>query len=236
MPWKDGHPRGVFKKILITEEARKKEAESLSENLAKFQEELISGTKPPSNIVFHLTILYLLSRFGKISYLSTGKPLPPISDAIAFLDSVRFYGLPDSIRLTLYHWVRGDWDIRLVEIDPTSQEMLEAQSQGFRLASFPWGLAFSGELTEEGRDCIEHLFHDLAHAYMFFREDYDHKGQIAFFSRMKDELPRVKAQFSFDPIFQEKLRYCISDMNSHPAHLSAYWNAIQKEALERSQK
>lgn len=234
MVWKEGSPRGVFKKILISEESRLLESETLASFLKNFQIDWEYKRKPESEIAFEITLLYLKSRFGKKAYLSTGTIVPDCSETLPFLEAVRFYGLPDTIRQTLLHWNRGDWPIKLVDTDPDSEAMLEAQSRGYRLACFRWDLSFTGELTEEGRDSIEHLFHDLAHAFMFFREDYDPKGQIAFFSKMKEELPDIQAQYLNDSIFQEKLKYCISDMNSHPAHLSAYWKAIQKEAKERA--
>ncbi len=230
MPWENGLSYGSFKKILIPVSELKLESVKLQEEISQlellYENKILTGV----DTCFRFILLYFEVRLGNRAFLKTGRPLPIKEDMLGFLDSVRFFGMPDTVRQALYHWKRGEWQIQLVSNHPTGKEMLLAQSQGYRLTTIDWDAAKSGELIEEKRDAFEHLLHDLAHAYMFFRDDYDYPGQVNFFKNMYLEFDQFESYLQSDDLFRKKFEYCISDMNSHPAHLMSYWTAIKREA------
>ncbi|MDF3820346.1 hypothetical protein P3G55_10570 [Leptospira sp. 96542] len=230
MPHKNGKIYGSFKKICIPILELAKEKEILKDSLNVIKYKYESKELSDVEVCFQLIVLFLSHRVRRHKFLRMGKPLPEVACDSQFLNIVRFYGMPDSVRFALWKWQKKEWDLRLVDYCPTSFEMLESQSLGFRYVTFSWEHALNGDLLEGVRDAFEHLLHDLSHAYMFFREEYDHPGQILFFKRMlyhyHDFLPYIEK----NEVFANKFEYCISDMNSHPAHLEAYLNAICRES------
>ncbi|TGN08790.1 hypothetical protein [Leptospira bandrabouensis] len=230
MPHDNGLIYGSFKKICIPELELKEEAEILRPFLTSLKKDWETGQISDSQLTFQIVLLYLERRVKKHPFLRMGKPLPHRNQSQEFLEVVRFYGMPDTVRFALWKWHIGEWDIRLIDYNPSSLEMLESQSNGYRYSTISWTHAIEGSLVEGKRDAFEHLLHDLAHAYMFFREDYDFEGQKRFFQEMYLDYSKYENELEANPIFRTKFDYCISDMNSHPAHLSAYWNAIRREA------
>ncbi|EMY59872.1 hypothetical protein [Leptospira terpstrae] len=230
MPHENGRIYGSFKKICIPEFELRKEADVIATNLNLLKLDWEVGRISSSQLAFQIVLLYLERRVKRHPFLRMGRALPNRSESKEFLEVVRFYGMPDTVRYALWKWHIGEWDIRLINYNPSSLEMLESQSHGYRYSTISWDDAINGSLVEGKRDAFEHLLHDLAHAYMFFREDYDFEGQKQFFQNMWSDYPKYESVLETDPIFRTKFDYCISDMNSHPAHLSAYWNAIRREA------
>ncbi|XDD48416.1 hypothetical protein AB3N60_18940 [Leptospira sp. WS39.C2] len=230
MPHENGRIYGSFKKICIPENSLQIEALEIRTQLLGIKSAWEDGTLSGSDVTFQLLLLYLEKRVKRHPFLRMGQKLPNRTSSKEFLEIVRFYGMPDTVRFALWKWHIGEWNLQLIDYNPSSIEMLETQSRGIRYATISWEHALEGTLVEGKRDAFEHLLHDLAHAYMFFREDYDFEGQKFFFRSMLDEFESYKIFLDQDPIFKEKFEYCISDMNSHPAHLKAYWNAIRRDA------
>lgn len=230
MPFENGRLYGSFKKICIEPQFLKNEALEIQHNLLEIKNKLENCNFSDSQIVFEIVVLYLEKRVNRHPYLRMGKKLPPKGQQSHFLELVRFYGMPDTVRFALWKWTLNEWDLRLINYNPSSYEMLDSQSKGYRFVTFLWEDALVGNLVEGKRDAFEHLLHDLAHAYMFFREEYDFQGQKKFFQTMLENYDFYMPVVQSNPIFKEKYEYCISDMNSHPAHLNAYLNAICREA------
>ncbi len=230
MPWEKDKKYGSFKKILIPRDELLTESLDIREKITYFENAYRHKLVSDVDICFHIVLIFLKARLGNRAFLKMGTPLPSEENVLSFLEHVRFFGMPDNVRLALYHWKRGDWCIQLVDYHPTGKEMLYSQSLGIRLVTIDWEACKNGTLVEEKRDALEHLLHDLAHAYMFFREDYDYPGQVDFFKKMYEDWNNFAKYLEIDPNFKKKFEYCISDMNSHPAHLRAYWNAIKREA------
>ncbi|TGN19742.1 hypothetical protein [Leptospira idonii] len=230
MPWTEGKPYGSFKKILLEPASLAQEAKVLAESIAELLSLWKAESLSDAETALRFVLLHLEYRAGSRAYLKTGKNLPPKEPILPFLETARFFGMPDTVRQALWKWNAGEWDIRLVDFHPTGKEMLYSQSMGYRLTTIDWEACLSGQLVEEKRDSFEHLLHDLAHAFMFFREDYDHIGQVNFFKAMYSEFSHFETFLVSDSEFKRKFEYCISDMNSHPAHLEAYWKAIRREA------
>lgn len=230
MPHDNGRIYGSFKKICIPESEVSVEAIELKSSLLQLQKSYYDQTLSECDVSFQIILLYLEKRVKKHPFLRMGQKLPKRTMVNDFLEVVRFYGMPDTVRYALWKWHSNEWDIRLIDYNPTSLEMLKSQSRGIRYATISWDHALLGTLVEGKRDAFEHLLHDLAHAYMFFREDYDFIGQKEFFNSMLNDFQQYEMHLENNPVFKEKFEYCISDMNSHPAHLRAYWNAIRREA------
>ncbi|TGM42835.1 hypothetical protein EHQ92_16020 [Leptospira biflexa] len=230
MPHESGRIYGSFKKICIPESMLLDEAIAIRTQLFQIKSNWENGILTGSEVTYQLVLLYLEKRVKRHPFLRMGQKLPNRNSSKEFLEVVRFYGMPDTVRYALWKWHIGEWNIQLIDFNPSSLEMLESQSKGIRYATISWDHALMGTLVEGKRDAFEHLLHDLAHAYMFFREDYDFDGQKKFFQSMLDDYEEYLIYLEKDNTFKEKFEYCISDMNSHPAHLSAYWNAIRKEA------
>ncbi|PKA28207.1 hypothetical protein [Leptospira levettii] len=230
MPHDKGQIYGSFKKICIPEVLLPMEASELRPKLLELKSDWENNNLSGSEVSYQIVLLYLEKRVKRHPFLRMGQKLPNRESSKDFLEVVRFYGMPDTVRYALWKWSRSEWKIQLIDYNPTSLEMLESQSKGIRYATISWDDALAGTLVEGKRDAFEHLLHDLAHAYMFFRQDYDFIGQTKFFQLMLDEYDEYKSYLANDLRFKQKFEYCISDMNSHPAHLSAYWNAIRREA------
>ncbi|WP_411821359.1 hypothetical protein [Leptospira sp. 'Mane'] len=212
--------------MLILEEELQKEALRLKDKLKILRSAFTDHTLEHSNILIQFVLMYMEERKGRLSFLKTGRPLPDRSDLNSFLKEVRFYGMPDTVRQTLMNWNLGNWDLRLIDRLPSSYEMLTSQSEGYRYVTIDWDKALSGEMIEGVRDVWEHVLHDLAHAYMFFREEYEHEGQVLFFKEVLSDYSVYEERTKHDEVFRSKFEYCISDMNSHPAHLRLYLQAI----------
>ncbi|GBF51942.1 hypothetical protein LPTSP4_34800 [Leptospira ryugenii] len=230
MPWQQNQKYGSFKKLLIPTFELEREAGVLREELTALRERSEKESIHQAEICFSFLRIFLTSRLGRRAYLRTGKPLPPLQPLLPFLEEVRFFGMPDTVRGALFHWLKDNWKLQLIYHHPSGKEMLEAQSEGIRLLTIDWEAALSGQLVEGKRDAFEHLLHDLAHAYMFFRLDYDYEGQVKFFQRLYEVYEQYSPFLESNLSFREKFEYCISDMNSHPAHLESYWRAICKES------
>ncbi|TGN14581.1 hypothetical protein [Leptospira ilyithenensis] len=226
MPVRDGKPYGSFRKMLVPRGELPKEAIRLKEKLETLRTNFANDTLAHSEILIRFVLMYMEERKGRLSFLKTGRPLPDRSDLNSFLMEVRFYGMPDTVRQTLLNWNLGNWDLRLIDRLPSSFEMLTSQAEGYRFVTIDWDKALQGEMIEDIRDVWEHVLHDLAHAFMFFREEYEHEGQVLFFKEVLSDYPIYEERTKRDEVFRSKFEYCISDMNSHPAHLRLYLRAI----------
>jgi hypothetical protein len=108
---------------------------------------------------------------------------------------------------------------------PTPDEMLAHQCEGRRFVTLL--LAPEDQERPIGRfnGAFEFLMHDLEHANKFFGNPSSHRGQVRFFNKLRQVLPRFEPWFR-DPLFKKDMDYLKSDMNSHPVHLFKYLKAI----------
>lgn len=131
-------------------------------------------------------------------------------------------------------WCAQPHIIVLYESLPSAQELLDLQCEGQRVVSL---VTDPQQFTEEihGRDPLSFLLHDLIHAYEFFADPQLMQAQIQFYRGLRHELQTnfdLQNRLVSDPIFAEKFEYLIADMNSHPAHLEAYYRHITSEKNE----
>lgn len=146
----------------------------------------------------------------------------------------RLRSCPEKAHRAFYHWQKNKIDLVVTELAPSSEFVLNLQCQGRRLVTLIFDQKqFVSEI--EGRDPLSFLLHDLVHAdHFFFNEELKLK-QIEFYRELRGELKSIELTdlLKNQPSFEKKLNYLISDMNSHPEHLRAYFNHIRVEAQSK---
>ncbi|GIX42613.1 MAG: hypothetical protein KatS3mg129_2346 [Leptospiraceae bacterium] len=235
MPWdlEKNQPYGVFKKILIEPELLKTEAKKLKPELILLYKNYISKKYPDNLIGWNFFYIYYYNRNQNKLFNSNLKKIDFNSDLITFLKQIHFYKLPDTIRQTFIYWLENKWNIRLLNYNPTSYEMLDFQSKGIRIITIDWNSAIKGKLVEGNRDAWEHFLHDLEHCYKFFSDPFQYRKQIKFFIYLKEFYPEIEVFLKIDNQFKIKWEYLISDMNSHIEHLKHYTRAIFYEFFKK---
>lgn len=237
MPWhiESKQPYGVYKALLIPLETLKQETEEIKDELLNLKFLYEKQAIPSQEIAFRFFWLYLNKR-TKHPLNCNKNVLTLLPNRIEFLQHVRFRNLPDSIRITFLNWFMGKWNPVLLDYNPTSYQMLEWQAKGIRIISIDWNSALNALLVFNVRDAFEHFLHDIEHAYNFYRDDYEPKKQILFYSYLLKFYPEIEMILNLDESFKEQWDYLISDMNSHPEHLKEYTKAIFYEFFKRNQE
>jgi hypothetical protein len=222
MPIQDGRVYGKFKALLLSPEELKFESSLLRDQFLGLKSNWNYLTPPL--FLWEWLKIYLSYRIQKKGHRTPNWGLvgPPDWNS-------EIFGFHEPLRMTLKHWNQGKWDLILTDHLPSSEEMAYIQSQGKRYVSLDWDSCLNGSLVEDARDSLEHVLHDLAHAYTFFESKYQMDGQVNFFRELVLDLPRFQIFSEKDPIFKKKFEYCLADMNSHPEHLKAYLKAVTLE-------
>lgn len=234
MPWQENKPSGMFKKILIPKPELILEQSKIQSSLVEVKDLWEKKQINDAWATLSICFTYLRYRYS----LLNKKNIPFINqdDSIPFLEKEQLYGIPQNIRFTFVEWLKGNWDMRLVSYIPSSYEMALAQSRGFRFISIDWDCAFTGNLIFNTRDALEFILHDIAHGYTFFHSSYNRQEQIDFFQKLTNNYTVFEQLCKEDPIYNEKFDYCLSDMNSHPFHLTSYLKAITIEYYLRKRQ
>lgn len=154
-------------------------------------------------------------------------------DVMAFLAKWRLRGVSLRTQRALLKWHAGQYPIRLRFDVPKANELLHTQVLGERIVS----LFLDNErlrIRTLERDAFTFALHDLEHADEFFHDPLRRDEQIRFYNQLKRALDAglLNGFLNRDPRFASDWEYLISDMNSHPAHLTATFKA----ALFNSQK
>ena len=134
----------------------------------------------------------------------------------------------------LVGWLEGRYPLELRHDIPSPRQMLDEQCVGRRPVS--WLEDPPPEAPHPfGRhpDALAFLLHDLEHGHKFFANPEMTHGQIVFFNRLRQALPRFEI-FEGDAELEGGLHYMMGDMNSHPLHLTKYMKAIALNAFERA--
>jgi hypothetical protein len=219
MPWENGKSFGRFRGLLLDETELKKESNKISDQIYNLRNRQMKEELSDPELAIEFCNIYIISRSNsKVNILEPG---------------IKF--LPEHIPAELKSWLKAPKRIQLTKSPPTALEMAMAQSRGIRLATISWEDSINGTLVEGKRDAFEHLLHDISHAYTFYRSDYKSEEQIKFFQKIIENYHHYEELFHNDKIFLKKFEYCISDMNTHPAHLKAYLNAIIIEHFLREE-
>lgn len=152
----------------------------------------------------------------------------PLNSKDSFLDfwgKTVLRGIPEKINRTLISWYLGHYPLVLTHSVPTSQEMLLLQSQGKRYITVFKSCDEWKNLLVHNRDHFSFSLHDLIHAHEFFSDESIKNEQILFYQMLNRNYEKLMT-LSKDPDFMSSLDYLISDMNSHPAHLEAYFKNL----------
>lgn len=232
--WDKNQPYGVFKKILLTKEELIKEKEFLKLKLQELQRKYEVKSLFNSQIAFEFFWLYYSYRNKDNLFNISKKVKVSTEDPIEFLKKIRFRKIPDTIRTTLLNWLLEKWNIKLLDYNPTSYEMLEFQSKGIRIVTIDFDSALNCQFVFGIRDAFEHFLHDLEHCYNFYNNKELYFDQINFFKYLLNFYPEIEILLNMDFEFKKKWDYLISDMNSHPEHLKQYTIAIFYEFYKKN--
>ncbi|MFN3604080.1 MAG: hypothetical protein ACK4UJ_05155 [Leptonema sp. (in: bacteria)] len=232
--WQTNQPYGKYKKLLISKEELQEELLILKPFLQELKEKYQKRFSSDQQVALNFFWIYYSYRNNK-NKLFNSKIIKKVSieEPIQFLKSVRFFRIPDSIRITLLNWFLEKWKIQLLEYNPDSYEMLVFLSKGYRIVTIDWECALNGEFVFGVRDAFEHFLHDLDHCYNFYKEDHLCFEQKKFFQTLLNFYPDVDFFIQKDLQFQKQWEYLISDMNSHPEHLKQYTKAIFYDFFNR---
>jgi hypothetical protein len=238
MPWdfNTNKPYGVFKKILLSPEELKKEAELLKPKLKDLFKKFRESSLPEHKIAWDFFSIYYTNRNAKKLYNTKAQKIDYNQDLINFLKSVRFYRVPDSIRITFINWMENRWKIVLLDYNPTAYEMLNYQANGIRIVTIDWEAAIEGIFVFGIRDAFEHFLHDLEHSYNFFADSVEYEKQTKFFEYLKNFYPEIEDLLKINPDFVQKWEYLVSDMNTHHQHLKHYTKAFLYELIKEINK
>ncbi|MCS7206080.1 MAG: hypothetical protein NZ853_10325 [Leptospiraceae bacterium] len=232
--WKRNQPYGVYKKILLPPEKLQEELHFLRPHLLLLRDHYYRKSKSPEQIAYEFFLLYYTQRNkGKRLFNTKNPPLEKMDQSLVFLNAVRLFRIPDTIRLTLIHWLSHKWKIQLLDYNPSSYEMLKFQANGVRIVTIDWEHALSGKYVFGIRDAFEHFLHDLEHCYNFYHNYEWYQSQKEVFNKLLEFYPEIEWIIQREPDFQAKWDYLISDMNSHPQHLKEYTKAIFFELLNK---
>jgi hypothetical protein len=131
------------------------------------------------------------------------------------------------------NWKNNLWKLKLIDYNPDPYEMLEFQSKGIRTLSILWNESLEGNLVENKRDALEHLLHDILHAYCFFKEEKDFILQKNIFRNIQKNIEKFTTYLENEE-FKKNFYYILSDMNSNSAHLLEFLKAIIIQNLKKS--
>jgi hypothetical protein len=228
MPFENDLPYGKFKKLLLREDLRIEEAKALKSEILKIETQFINKKIPDLEICIEFLQMFLQSR-GRLLKKK-------IHSEVLLSPEKRIYGLPYSVPFILLHWKNNLCNLELIDYNPSALEMAMIQAKGSRYITIDFQSAKSGSLVEDKRDSFEHCLHDLAHAYMFFKDEEIQNKQVQFFQNLVQKYSIFANIMQEDSEFETKFTYCLSDMNSHPEHLKSYLRAILIEVYLKLEK
>lgn len=143
-------------------------------------------------------------------------------------------GVRSHARLALLHWRHSKWPLVLTTQVPSAKEMLELQAKGARYVSLLFAAEELARAQYDHRDALSFLLHDLAHAFHFFSQPENCRGQVRIYRDLLQACEQnLFSEFSSDLIWQKRFDYLISDINSHPAHIEAVFWADLRAAWAR---
>jgi hypothetical protein len=203
--------KGKFKPLMVSRSTRAAFADEfflrLNPAITRWQQGLITGPE--------LTGIYWLQ------FMKLWRPRD--------YKSGRYYrSCPERAHRGFELWCAQPNRIVLSATIPLAAELLDRQCGGQRVLTLM--LTPESFLQEvNGRDPLSFLLHDLIHAYEFFADPVQMLAQIQFYQRLRAEMQaseKLSLRLKQDSDFAAKFEYLIADMNSHPAHLEAYYQHI----------
>lgn len=151
----------------------------------------------------------------------------------AALNVCRIKPLPEAALRSLYRLTDSNYSVKILNYVPTPYELLNVQTNGYRVISFNedhkmWPIEFYGE-----RDFLSFILHDLIHADHFLNNEFYKKGQLGFYKIVQSIWHNNSLQtMMLSCEFKMGFEYIISDMNAHPMHLVKTLKALLFESLK----
>lgn len=144
----------------------------------------------------------------------------------------RYRAMPAAVQASLEHWLRDKVDLQLYFDVPGVSEVLRQQSEGRRCVSLLVAEHEILNFTEDGRDFLSFLIHDLIHAEHFFADPIEFRRQVAFsrwMSQLIDQNFLHELQKNHGHLTRD-FEYLVSDMNTHSVHLLKTFKALLERA------
>jgi hypothetical protein len=107
--------------------------------------------------------------------------LPVDISLFKFLSSVKIKPLPASAQNGIFHFFVGDYDLQILDYEPTPYEILKMQIKNQRVLTFEPDYKLWPEKKYGHRDILSFLLHDFIHAEHFFSDPNKRFGQIGFY-------------------------------------------------------
>lgn len=151
----------------------------------------------------------------------------------AALNFCRIKPLPESALRSLYKLTDPNYPIKILNYVPTPFELLNQQTEGYRIITFnedyeTWPTQIHGE-----RDFLSFILHDLVHADHFLNNETYKKGQLGFYKLIQFIWHHNSLQaLMLNHQFKKGFEYIISDMNAHPVHLVKTLKALLFESVK----
>ena len=138
-----------------------------------------------------------------------------------------------SIRVSdaLENWLRGHWQMKLLDSIPYPSQVFQMQCQGIRPVSMITDTNLWGLPIRDHDDELDFMVHDLEHAANFHKSVPWKEAQVAFFNDLGKIEHVIKPHLS-NARFRQKYEYMIADMNSHVLHLILFLRASLLEYLD----
>ncbi len=144
-----------------------------------------------------------------------------------FLSVVRIKAIPESAINGIFRFYCDDYNLQILDYEPTAHEILNLQIQNQRVLTFNDDFKIWPEKKYGERDFLSFLLHDFIHAEHFFSDPQKRLGQIGFYKFIqKIWLDKMLDEYLVSIEFNGQFSYLISDMNSHPIHLLQTFKAI----------
>lgn len=130
-------------------------------------------------------------------------------------------GIPLSVNRAMIEWLRGHWEIKLLNYVPLPHELLNLQVIKARCTTIITAPDELASLVLSARDPLSFVLHDLMHADQFFCQKDIIDGQLGFYELVNRiyERPEIKAAMKKDKHFKKEFDYVASDMNAYVIHL-----------------
>ena len=144
-----------------------------------------------------------------------------------FINIIKIKPLPEIALQSLVNIFTHAYPIEVLNYEPSPFELLEIQTQSYRIITFDPDFTKWSETLYGHRDPLSFWLHDCIHAEHFFSHPEQMQMQIGFYRFVHKALKSdFLASCQLSQEFNSAFNYLISDMNTHPLHLLKTFKAI----------
>lgn len=139
------------------------------------------------------------------------------------LENYKFKKMKPYVGEVLLRWLKGDWQMELLDHIPSPLEVLRIQAQGKRPVTMLVSSKRFFKPVLHKEDTLTFLTHDLEHAFKMNHDPHGYKLQVNFFKRIEgliesSTFAESLESYLSDDQFKKDFDYLLSDMNTHPFH------------------